>query len=45
VLRLLDYSTPEKPERIAFLEAAGFRLLTRTERGWERGKPRGSQRG
>ena len=36
VSRLLDYATPDEHERIAFLEAAGFRLLTRTERGWER---------
>lgn len=40
--RLLDYATPDEPERIAFLEAAGFRLLTRTARGWERGNPHGS---
>ena len=36
VRRLLDYATPDERKRIAFLEAAGFRLLTRTERGWER---------
>jgi GNAT superfamily N-acetyltransferase len=36
VRRLLDYTTPDERERIAFLEAAGFRLLTRTERGWGR---------
>jgi hypothetical protein len=34
--RLLDYATPDEAERIARLEAAGFQLLTRTERGWER---------
>lgn len=33
--RLLDYSPPEHQGYIAFLEQAGFRLLTRTTRGWE----------
>jgi hypothetical protein len=36
VHRVLDYATPDEGERIALLEGAGFQLLTRTERGWER---------
>lgn len=39
--RLLDYATPDERERIALFEQAGFRLLTRTERGWERRPSRG----
>lgn len=34
--RVLDYAWPEQVECIAFLEAVGFRELTRTERGWVR---------
>jgi hypothetical protein len=34
--RILDYATPDEEQRIGLLEAAGFELLTRTERGWER---------
>jgi len=34
VERLLDYARPEQTEYIAFLEQAGFRELTRTQRGW-----------
>lgn len=33
--RLLDYSPPEHDGYVAFLEHAGFHLLTRTTRGWE----------
>lgn len=33
--RLLDYSSPEQAGYVAFLEHAGFRLVTRTTRGWE----------
>lgn len=35
--RLLDYATPDESDYIAFLRHAGFRELTRTTRGWERG--------
>jgi hypothetical protein len=31
-----DYAWPQERESIAFLEAVGFRELTRTERGWVR---------
>jgi hypothetical protein len=34
--RLLDYSTSEEPDYIAFLEHCGFGELTRTTRGWTR---------
>jgi GNAT superfamily N-acetyltransferase len=43
--RLLDYSTSEEPEYAAFLHSAGFRLLTRTTRGWERTPPAPDGRG
>ncbi len=36
VARLLDYAALEDGACRAFLEAAGFRELTRTARGWER---------
>jgi ribosomal protein S18 acetylase RimI-like enzyme len=39
VERVLDYATPDEGERIALLTAAGFRELTRTERGWVRTPP------
>jgi len=34
--RVLDYARPEERAYDAFLRAVGFRLLTRTERGWRR---------
>lgn len=34
--RLLDYAMPDEARHVGLLEAARFRLLTRTERGWER---------
>jgi ribosomal protein S18 acetylase RimI-like enzyme len=36
VERILDYAGPEEVEAIAFLESVGFRVLTRTTRGWKR---------
>ncbi len=33
--RLVDYVWPEQEEARAFLASAGFRHLTRTERGWQ----------
>jgi hypothetical protein len=33
--RLLDYAAPDEEEHVRLLETAGFRLLTRSERGWE----------
>jgi len=36
VARLLDYAFAEEDDCRAFLEAAGFRELTRTARGWRR---------
>jgi hypothetical protein len=43
--RVLDYATPAEEERIALLERAGFQLLTRTERGWERPAAAGAAEG
>jgi GNAT superfamily N-acetyltransferase len=34
--RVLDYAREEEDECRSFLEAVGFRELTRTERGWIR---------
>lgn len=36
VERVLDYSSPERDDYIAFLGSVGFRDLTRTQRGWVR---------
>jgi GNAT superfamily N-acetyltransferase len=38
VSRLLAYASPDDGDELAFLEHVGFRELTRTARGWERGK-------
>ena len=37
--RVLDYASPEDEETVAFLQAVGFRELTRTQRGWVRKPP------
>jgi len=34
--RLVGYTWPEEEAGVSFLERAGFRELTRTERGWTR---------
>ena len=36
VERLVDYAEPGQRDLLAFLEASGFRELSRTERGWAR---------
>jgi GNAT superfamily N-acetyltransferase len=35
--RLLDYTSPDEPGRVAFLERLGFRRLTETAREWRLG--------